>query len=172
MGVSALRCPRVWSLDGAHETRMLSETVTLVFTTEETVGGAARGFPVDCALRHQPLCRLQETVKGVSRSEAVNRALYLGVGHFMFALCTFVETFITHIYENRSIYFCKPQVLLCWVTPQGSASGEGPRLSVSFCTADPRSLGAVLFRRPMSMLPAWAARGVGFDFKPLYRIFL
>lgn len=88
----------------------------------------------------------------------------------MFALCTFVETFTTHLFENKSIYFCKPRVLLCWVTPQGPASGERPRLSVQLTCA--RSPGAVLFGRPVSMPPAWAARGVGFDFKPLYRMFL
>lgn len=53
----------------------------------------------------------------------------------MFALCTFVETFITRIYGNRSIYFCKPRVLLCWVTPQGSASGKRPRLSAQLTRA-------------------------------------
>lgn len=51
---------------------MLSEIVTRVFTTEETVGGATRGLPVNCALQTPatvPACP-RETVKGVSRSEA------------------------------------------------------------------------------------------------------
>lgn len=66
MGVPALRHPWVWSSHGAYETRMLSEIVTCLQRKRRWEGPplGPRHY------RPQPLPSQQETVKGVSRSEA------------------------------------------------------------------------------------------------------
>lgn len=89
----------------------------------------------DCSPHnHKTLCpALWETESLVSSEACKYTPVQRRGGFLLFALCIFVETYITYMYGKRSIYFGKPWLLHLFGDPSGGRSALGEVVSETPC---------------------------------------
>lgn len=91
----------------------------------------------------------------------------------MFALCIFVETFITHRYEKKDVFiFENHGCCICSVIPGGLHQGDSLRGASPSCADSSPGFCMARLRRAICVVYMGCLGGMGLDLKPLYRVFL